>query len=227
MILAAGRGERMRPLSDACPKPLLEVGGKPLIVWQIESLVAAGFGEIVINHAHLGDMIEERMGDGRAWGARIAYSAEGEALETAGGIVQALPLLGGAPAIVVSGDIHTDYPYARLRPAIDDIARDPTRHAGHLVLVENPGWHARGDMGLVDGRIVPAGEPRYTYANIAVFHPAIFAGLARGEKHKLFPWVYRYAEGGALTGELYHGHWDNIGTPAQLAALDARLRARG
>jgi MurNAc alpha-1-phosphate uridylyltransferase len=227
MILAAGRGERMRPLSDTCPKPLLEAGGKALAVWQIERLVQAGVTDIVINHAHLGALIEERLGDGSRWGARVAYSPEAEALETLGGIVQALPLLGDEPFVVLSGDIHTDYDYASLHAVAARMAAAPERNSGHLVLVENPDWHAKGDMGLANGLIAPQGTPRLTYANIAVFHPALFAGLKRGEKMRLFPWLYQFAEEGRVTGEVFRGRWDNVGTPAQLADLDAALRQAG
>jgi N-acetyl-alpha-D-muramate 1-phosphate uridylyltransferase len=222
LILAAGRGERMRPLTDAVPKPLLKVGGRALIDWQVERLARAGFTDLVVNHAHLGAMIEESLGDGRRFGARIRYSPESPALETAGGIAKALDLLDGEPFVAVSSDIHTEFDYAGLRPSIDAIARDPASRAVHLVLVDNPPWHAQGDMGLHEGRVTREG-PKLTYGNIAVFHPAIFRDIAPGTRLKLFPWVYGFVDEGRVTGEHYRGPWDNVGTAAQLAALDTRL----
>jgi N-acetyl-alpha-D-muramate 1-phosphate uridylyltransferase len=222
LILAAGRGERMRPLTDATPKPLLEVGGKPLIGWQLERLAAAGIRRIAINHAHLGEALEAAVGDGSRWGVRIAWSREGTALETAGGIAKALGLLGPEPFVVVSGDIYTDYDFARLAAVAGAIARDPDRHAAHFVLVDNPPYHPSGDMGLEGGRVRRDG-PLLTYANIAVFHPALFAGIATGTHLKLFPWAYRFVDAGRVTGERFTGVWENLGTPAQLAALDRKL----
>ena len=225
MILAAGRGERLRPLTDTTPKPLLPVGGKPLIAWLIERLVASGIDELVVNHAHLGGQLESALGDGSRWGARIAWSREPVALETAGGIVRALPLLGGAPFLVLSGDIHTEFDFQRLVPVAADIAAAPERRAAHFVLVDNPPWHPAGDMGLVEGRVRKDG-PKLTYGNIAVFHPALFEGIEPGTRLSLFPWAYRFVEAGRVTGERYAGAWDNVGTPEQLAALDCRLRER-
>jgi MurNAc alpha-1-phosphate uridylyltransferase len=222
LILAAGRGERLRPLTDSVPKPLLEAGGRPLIEWQVRRLARAGFADLVVNHAHLGAMIEEALGDGRRFGARIRYSPESPALETAGGIAKALDFLGDEPFVTVSGDIHTDFDYASLREPMAAIARDPASRVAHLVLVDNPPWHARGDMGLREGRVTRDG-PALTYGNIAVFHPAIFRDLAPGAALKLFPWLYRFVGEGRVTGEHYRGSWDNIGTAAQLAALDTRL----
>ena len=222
LILAAGRGERLRPLTDTIPKPLLQVGGKPLIEWQVERLVAGGFRELVVNHSYLGAMIESALGDGARFGAAIRYSHEPQALETAGGVVQALPLLGEQPFAVVSADIHTDFDYAALLPRIAAIAQDPTANAAHFVLVDNPEFHPAGDMGLSQGRVRREG-PRLTYANISVFHPGPFRELPAGTPAKLFPWAYRLVEAGRVTGERYAGSWDNIGTPDQLAALDRRL----
>jgi MurNAc alpha-1-phosphate uridylyltransferase len=225
MILAAGRGQRMRPLTDTVPKPLLEVGGRALIVRQIEALVAAEFHEIVINHAWLGERLEAALGDGSRFGARIAWSREGSALETAGGIATALPLLGDEPFVVVSGDIHSDYDYRLLRPIGASIAANFATHAAHLVLVANPAWHPRGDMALRDGRIVRvSGGDTLTYANIAVFHPRAFDDIAPHRVARLFPWAYRFADEDRMTGSVHDGAWDNVGDPAQLAALDARLR---
>ena len=223
LLLAAGRGERLRPLTDALPKPLLEAGGKPLIAWQVERLVAAGFRDLVVNHSHLGSRIESALGDGAAFGARIRYSPEAPALETAGGVAAALPMLGAEPIVVVSSDIHTDFDYATLAPRIDAIARDPQRLVAHFVLVDNPPWHAKGDMGLADGMVRRA-PPLLTYANIAVYHPLMFRDVAPGTWLKLFPWAYRFVDEGRVSGEHYHGAWDNVGTAEQLAALDRRLR---
>jgi MurNAc alpha-1-phosphate uridylyltransferase len=222
LILAAGRGERMRPLTDSLPKPLLKAGGRALIEWQVERLVAGGFLDLVVNHSHHGGMIEAALGDGARFGASIRYSHEPRALETAGGVAQALPLLGEEPFAVVSADVHTAYDYASLLPRIAAIAAEPSRHAAHFVLVDNPPYHPGGDMSLVNGRITREG-PRLTYGNIAVFHPAPFRGIASGTALKLFPWAYRLVDEGRVTGERYAGSWDNVGTPDQLAALDRRL----
>ena len=231
MILAAGRGERMRPLTDLTPKPLLQVGGKPLIVWQIERLVAAGFDDLVINHAWLGSQLEEALSDGSRWRARIAWSREATALETAGGIVTALPLLEagapGQPFVVVSADIHTDYDYAGLVAIGEAMRSSGTQRAAHLVLTDNPPWHPRGDMALLDGRIARHGAKLHTYTNIGVFHPRVFAGLPMHAPLALFPWAYALANEGRVTGEIFHGIWDNVGTPEQLHALDERLRRAG
>ena len=223
VILAAGRGERMRPLTDTVPKPLLPVGGKPIIAWQIERLAAGGFRDIVVNHSHLGARIEEALGDGSRHGVRIAYSHEPAALETAGGIAQALRLLADEPFAVVSGDIYTEFDYATLRPRIDAIAARPEATAAHFVLVDNPAFHAKGDdMGVAGGRVSRA-APRLTYGNIAVFHPALFADVAPGTWLKLFPWAYRFVDEGRVSGERFTGVWENIGTPQQLGDLDRRL----
>ena len=222
LILAAGRGERLRPLTDAVPKPLLTAGGKPLITWQIERLAAAGFHDIVVNHSHLGYRIEQALGDGTALGVRLRYSHEPRALETAGGVVQALPLLGSDPFLVVSGDIHAEFDYASLAPRIEAIARDPRSTGAHFVLVDNPAWHPGGDMGLRDGRVTREGE-RLTYGNISVFHPRLFEGIAAGTRLKLFPWAYTFVDAGRVSGEHFRGAWDNVGTAEQLAALDRRI----
>lgn len=222
LILAAGRGERLRPLTDSIPKPLVAAGGKPLIAWQVERLAAAGFGDIVVNHSHLGHLIEQALGDGSRFGVRLRYSHEPSALETAGGVAQALPLLGRAPFVVVSGDIHTTFDYASLAPRIEAIERDPRSTCAHLVLVDNPPWHPRGDMALRDGRVQRDGD-RLTYGNIAVFHPATFHGIAPGTWLKLFPWAYAFVDAGRVSGEHFRGVWDNVGTAEQLAALDRRI----
>jgi N-acetyl-alpha-D-muramate 1-phosphate uridylyltransferase len=217
MILAAGRGERMRPLTDTTPKPLLMAGGKRLIEWQIEGLVKAGIQRIVINHAWLGEQFEQilagGMGQTTRFGCELVYSPEITALETAGGIAKALPLLGGTPFIVVSGDIHTNYDYTRL-------PTDLGTHAAHLVLVPNPSYNPNGDMALDQGFIAPQATNKQTYANIGVFSPAIFKSLDPTVKHKLFPWLYVQ---GSISGELFAGEWHNVGTPQQLMDLDATL----
>jgi MurNAc alpha-1-phosphate uridylyltransferase len=221
-LFAPARGERLRPLTDTLPKPLLAAGGRPLIEWQVERLVRGGFSDLVVNHAHLGVLIEAALGDGRRFGARIRYSPESPALETAGGIAKALPLMGDAPFLVVSGDIHTDFDYASLAGPTRAIAKDPAACAAHLVLVDNPPWHSQGDMGLANGRVTRDG-PRLTYGNIGVFHPVMFRDLAPGTTLKLFPWAYRIVDAGRVSGEHYRGPWDNVGTAEQLAALDRRL----
>lgn len=220
MILAAGRGARMRPLTDSVPKPLLEVAGKPLIVWQIERLAAAGMTDLVINHAHLGAQIEAALGDGARFGVRIAYSPEAEALETAGGIRQALPLLGDQPFFVVSADIHCACDYRQLlgdlRLADDALAC--------LWMVANPPWHPGGDFALREGRLHLDGEPRLTYANFGLFRPAMFAEIAPGTKLPLRPLLDAAIPDGRIQGARLDAVWDNLGTPDQLAELDARLR---
>lgn len=224
LILAAGRGERMRPLTDDTPKPLLKAGGRRLIEWQIEALARAGVRDMVINVAHLADAFERALGRGEALGVTLAYSREGDraeaALETLGGIVHALPLLGDAPFVAVSGDIVTDFDYATLEPRARAIA-DGQADA-HLVLVDNPPFHPDGDMSLADGRITRS-APRLTYANIAVLAPRLFTFEPAG-KRKLFPWLYAHADTGRVTGEHFRGRWFNIGTPADLDAADAALR---
>jgi N-acetyl-alpha-D-muramate 1-phosphate uridylyltransferase len=224
LILAAGRGERMRPLTDGTPKPLLRAGGKRLIEWQIESLARSEVQDIVINLAHLPDQIESTLGDGERYGVALHYSREGEraddALETLGGIIKALPMLGHAPFIVASGDIVTDFPYRRLIDASDQLQQDNAD--AHLVLVENPPYHLRGDMGLISNRIDPDATPRLTYANIGLFAPRLFADVAM-RRAPLFPWLYAAARAGRVTGERYAGHWWNAGTPEDLARLDTEL----
>lgn len=226
LIFAAGRGERMRPLSDTTPKPLLSAAGKRLIDWQIESLHRAGIHEFVVNTAHLAARLEQALGDGSERGLHIVYSREGEqaedALETLGGIVQARHLLGEAPFIAVSGDIVCDFDYGSLLAPIQAIARGELD--AHLVLVPNPAFHPRGDMGLQQGRITTA-MPWQTYANIAVLAPRLFTALTPG-RQKLFPWLYQFAAAGRVSGELFEGAWHNIGTPNDLAALDRLLTAQ-
>ncbi len=229
IILAAGRGERMRPLTDALPKPWLRVGGKPLIVWQIERLRAAGITELVINVAWLGEVLRSALGDGSAHGVHIDWSIEAEALETGGGIATALPWLtrgaSDAPFAVVSADIYTEFDYAHLVQAGARIAADPAATCAHFVLVDNPPHHPRGDMALEGTRIRRDGV-RLNYGNIGVFHPSLFADRPRNTRWKLFPWAYDYVDADRVSGEHFQGVWHNIGTPEQLQELDAALAAR-
>jgi len=215
MILAAGRGERMRPLTDTLPKPLLEVGGKPLIEYHIENLAAAGVRDVVVNLAWQGAKLREVLGNGARFGVRIHYSDEGEqALETGGGICKALPLLGKNPFIVVSGDIWTRFSFASLRLTAND--------TGHFVLVPNPEFHVRGDFGLDGGRVIESGL-KYTYANVGLFAPEFFEGCRSGRFPLREP-MTRWVAAGRVSGELYEGPWHNVGTPAQLEALDRKLK---
>jgi len=218
MILAAGRGERMRPLTDAVPKPLLPVAGKRLIEYHLERLRAAGFREVVINTAWLGDMIEQALGDGRDLGLSITYSHERpEALETGGGIHHALPLLGSAPFLLVNGDVWTDIDFGGLR-------RDPPAGSlAHLVLVPNPPQHPRGDFLLEQGFLSEGEGTRHTDSGIGIFHPGLFAQCAPG-KFPLLPLLRQAIAQRRLTGELHTGCWHDIGTVERLAALDAELR---
>lgn len=226
LILAAGRGERMRPLTDDEPKPLLRAGGKRLIEWQIEALAHAGVRQIVINTAHLPERFEAALGDGRRYRVALCYSREGEhaedALESRGGIVKALPLLGAAPFIVTSGDIVTDFPYRRLAAASASLLQGAAD--AHLVLVDNPPFHLRGDMGLTVHHIDPDAMPHLTYANIGVFAPRLFTGIA-AHRASLFPWLYDAARAGRVSGERYAGRWWNAGTPDELARIDAELNS--
>jgi N-acetyl-alpha-D-muramate 1-phosphate uridylyltransferase len=228
MILAAGRGERMRPLTDHCPKPLLPVAGKPLIVWHLERLAAAGFCDVVINHAHLGEQIEAALGDGATWGLRLRYSPEpAGALETAGGIVKALPLLGDAPFLVINGDVFCDW----------DVTQAPTisvpMSGAHLILVDNPPQHPQGDFCLDCAKVSagdtaitePLASAKLTFAGIGIYHPSLFAGLVAGEPVKLAPLLRKAMAQGLVSGEHHRGQWVDVGTPERLAALDARLRS--
>jgi MurNAc alpha-1-phosphate uridylyltransferase len=222
MILAAGRGERMRPLTDHTPKPLLKAGGKTLIEHRIESLAAAGFRELVINHAHLGAQIEATLGDGERYGVRIAWSREPDAaLETGGGIFQALPWLDGDCFLVVNADIWTDYPFARLAGPIPITSSA----LAHLVLVDNPPQHPQGDFVLRGSRVQAEGTPRLTFSGIGVYHRELFHGCQLG-RFPLAPLLRSAMEGGQVSGEHYTGVWRDIGTPERLDELDHMLSAR-
>ena len=215
-ILAAGRGERMRPLTDRTPKPLLPVGGKPLVAWHLERLAAAGFTEVVINHAHLGEKIEAALGDGSQWGLKIRYSPEPPgALETAGGIANALPLLGDQPFLLVNGDVYCDINFGHF---------SGSTVSAHLVMVANPAHNAAGDFSLDGERIILASsEETLTYAGIAIFSPSFFADVPRGSVMKLYPLLAAAIAAGTLTGERFTGRWVDVGTPQRLAQLDAEL----
>ena len=219
----------MRPLTEQTPKPLLTVAGKPLIAWHIEALAAAGFSEIVVNAAYLGDQVAHFCGDGSRWGVRIQMSMESSPLETAGGIIKALPLLGDAPFAVLNADVFTDLPMAQLRRIA------PRESGAHLIMVSNPAHHPEGDFGLHQGRVVPAQETQQmslTYSGIGVFHPAFF--LRAGERNvsvdtaeppklPLRPLLDRAIATGSVSAEHWTGRWSDIGTPERLAQLDALL----
>lgn len=231
LILAAGRGERMRPRSDTTPKPLLRLAGKPLIEYHLERLAAAGVRYVVINTAHLGEQFPEALGDGARWGLRIRYSYEGAVpLETGGGMLHALPLLGSdEPFIAVSADLYTDFDFARL-------PRAPAGFA-HLVMVDNPPYHAQGDFALSDGLLHDEDAPRLTFGNIGVYRPALFEHwrealdaapgvVEKPLRFKLAPLLVQAMRQGQVSGEHYAGRWHNLGTPQELAALEAQLRGR-
>ncbi|MCP9760774.1 nucleotidyltransferase family protein [Aquitalea sp. S1-19] len=226
MILAAGRGERMRPLTDTTPKPLLPVAGLPLIGWHLKRLADAGVREVVVNHAWLGAKIEAALGDGAAYGLSIRYSAEGEqGLETAGGIATALPLLGDAPFMVVNGDVLTDIDFGQL--AAQAALLDGKTRLAHLVLVSNPAHNARGDFGLLaDGLLAATPEPGtgLTFSGIGLYHPALFAATQPGRPAKLAPLLRQAMEQGQVSGEFHQGVWLDVGTPERLAEADRLAR---
>jgi MurNAc alpha-1-phosphate uridylyltransferase len=219
MILAAGRGVRLRPLTDSTPKSLLPVGGKPLIVWHLEKLARSGFRDVVINHAHLGAMIESELGDGSKFDLALHYSPEREALETAGGIAQALPLLGAEPFLVLNADIYSDYDVAALRVLQlgDKLA--------HLVLVDNPPQHPHGDFALELGLVRESGKPMLTFSGMGVYAPRLFGGIPAGAKVPLAPLLRKAMAADRVSGEHYRGRWHDIGTVERLHDLDAQLRA--
>jgi len=214
MILAAGRGERLRPLTDRLPKPLLPVAGRPLIEYQIERLARAGCEELVINHAYLGQMIEARLGDGARWGLHIHYSPEAPALETGGGIFNALPLLGDAPFLVLNGDVWCDLDLSHLHL--------PEGSRAHLVLVDNPPHHPEGDFVLHQGRVEVAGTPRLTFSGIGIYTPDLFA-VCRPGPFPLAPLLRSAMARGWVSGEHYAGAWIDVGTPGRLQQLERRL----
>ncbi|SDJ48958.1 N-acetylmuramate alpha-1-phosphate uridylyltransferase MurU [Billgrantia gudaonensis] len=216
MILAAGLGKRMRPLTDRCPKPLLRVGGKPLIVHHLERLAGAGITEVVINVSYRAEQIVTALGDGREIGVRIAWSHEPAPLETGGGIRKALPLLGEAPFLLINGDVWCDFELAGLPALEDDLA--------HLVLVDNPAHHPVGDFHLdAEGRVHAVGEPRLTFAGISLLDPALMADQAPGA-FPLAPHLQKTMDAGRVGGTHHRGAWVDVGTPERLAELDDRLR---
>ena len=217
MILAAGKGERLRPLTLHTPKPLVRAGGVPLIEYHIRALADAGFRELVINHAWLGEQIEAHLGDGSALGVQIRYSPEGEPLETGGGIHRALPLLGDEAFVVVNGDIWTDYSFSRLRRPLEGLA--------HLVLVNNPEHHPGGDFSLIDGRVIDDLSAALTYSGIAVLSPQLFDGCTAGA-FKLAPLLRKAMEAGQVSGERFDGRWIDVGTHERLAEVERLLEAR-
>jgi len=217
MLLAAGRGERMRPLTDHTPKALLKAGGCPLIEHHLRRLGGAGFTDIIVNHAYLGGQIEAALGDGRRYGVDITYSAEGpRGLETGGGIFHALALLGDAPFIVVNADVFTDYPFERLTHRLNG-------PLAHLILVDNPPHHPGGDFALQGERVLNHGAARYTFSGIGVYHPDLFRAGPPGA-YPLAPLLRRACDQGQISGEHYSGDWVDVGTPDRLQQLDQRLR---
>lgn len=230
MIFAAGRGERMRPLTDTCPKPLLKVRGRPLITWHVLNLVRAGITDIVINHAYLGHMIEDELGDGSKFGARIAYSHEPKALETAGGIANARHLLGEEPFLAISADIYAPYfDFSQVLDALPD--RDmlgqpipaEKRDIAWLYLTPNPWHNPEGDFGLNMYSLTNDGNPKWNFANIGVYRPEMFDGIAPGEVMRIGPLMRTFIEQGRIGGEIYTGPWVNVGTVEQLEELNAPL----
>lgn len=224
MILAAGRGERMRPLTDNCPKPLLKAGGKALIEWHLLALAKAGVRQVVINHAYLGQAIEAALGNGELYGVRIEYSPEETALETAGGIAKALPLLGAGPFLVVNGDVACDWDYSK---ALALAHNWPSGVLAHLVMVPNPQHNPNGDFAFAQpgarvGALVASGPTQHTFSGLGVYSHALFAEVAPGQPAKLAPLLRQAMEQGAVMGELHSGFWMDIGTPQRLAELDAR-----
>ncbi len=220
MLLAAGRGERLRPLTDTVPKALVEAGGKPLIVWHLERLARAGIRDAVINIWHLGERIVERLGDGARFGLRLHYSRERERLETAGGIANALELLGRAPFLLVNADVYCECDFARLmKVQLGD-------RLAHLVVVPNPSHRSKGDFSLADGRLGDAAAPRYTYAGVALVAPKLVQSVNPGEKAPLAPLLYDAAARGLLGGEVYEGLWQDVGTMERLAELERFLNER-
>lgn len=220
MILAAGRGERLRPLTDAIPKAMVRAGGKPLIAWHLERLAAAGCREAVINISHLGERIVEGIGDGSRYGLRITYSREREPLETAGGIAHARAFLGEAPFLLVNADVYCEITFTRL------LDMSLGQRLAHLVLVPNPQHRTGGDFSLVDGMVGNAGGERYTYAGIAVMSPALVGGVKPDEKAPLAPLLRAAAQRQLISGEVHPGIWQDVGTAERLAELEAHLAKR-
>lgn len=228
MILAAGRGERMRPLTDAVPKPLLKAGGYALIEYQLRNLARAGFTNIVINHAYLGEMIENALGSGERYGVSIRYSPENVILETAGGIANALPLLAGEsgdlPFLVVNADIYCEMDYASLLPALNAMQSDPNQWLAHLVLVGNPPHHAEGDFALQEDQVMLTGKHKLTFSGIGIYQPQLFSAIKAGLAVKLAPLLRQAMQEGKVSGEYFSGLWVDVGTPERLELLDKQLK---
>lgn len=223
MILAAGRGQRMRPLTDHTPKPLLPVRGQPLIVWHLRRLAAAGFNEVVINHAWLGEQIQSTLGTGSQWGVNIRYSPESPALETAGGIARALPLLGPNPFLVINGDIWCDWSLQNAKRIADDLQRAANLMA-HLVLVDNPAHNPKGDFGLSQSSLaVTEGETNLTFSGIGIYKPALFESLDPNTPAPLAPLLRQSMARSSVSGEHFEGNWLDIGTPERLEMLNELL----
>lgn len=229
MILAAGCGERMRPLTDTIPKPLLRAGNHMLIEYHLQNLAQAGFNQVVINHAYLGHMIETALGDGQRYGLQITYSQESVVLETAGGIANALPLLtdtsANQPFLVVNADIYCRLDYATLLTALQHLQTHPDNDLAYLVLVDNPPHHSAGDFFLKQGRLTLSGQHTLTFSGIGAYHPKLFDQVAPGSATKLSPLLCQAISANNVSGEHYRGMWMDIGTPERLQFLDKLLRA--
>ena len=218
MILAAGRGERLRPLTDSLPKPLVEVAGKPLIVYHLEKLAKAGFKQVVINHAWLGDKLVAALGDGAHWGLKISYSEETQALETGGGIKQALELLGGEPFFVINGDVFID--------RLPEITPLPPGQLAHLWLVDNPQQHPHGDFCLSEGKVSTLADKRLTFSGMGLYHPDLFQGIAE-QAFALAPLLREAMSVGKVSGEHFAHYWCDVGTVERLANIEARAAQKG
>jgi MurNAc alpha-1-phosphate uridylyltransferase len=235
MILAAGRGERMRPLTDVLPKPLVRAGGKALIEYHLENLARAGFEEVVINHAHLGYLIEAALGNGERYGLSIRYSHEPAALETAGGIAQALPIITdpaagcaeGRPFLTVNADIYCEMDFSALVPVLERMDANLDGDLAHLVLVDNPGHHPKGDFALQDNRVALSGENMLTFSGIGVYQPKLFCGIPPGSVARLAPLLGQAIARGKVDGEHYSGTWTDVGTPERLRQIDLQLSTAG
>jgi len=230
MILAAGRGERMRPLTDTTPKPLLKAGDSALIEHQLNNLARAGFADIVINHAYLGEMIEKALGTGERYGVRIRYSPEQVVLETAGGIANALPLLtgesGDRPFLVVNADIFCELDYATLLPVFQAMQSNTDWRLAHLVLVDNPPHHTEGDFALQNGQVMLNGNAKLTFSGIGIYQARLFGDIQPGLPVKLAPLLRQAMQAGQVSGEYFSGQWVDIGTPGRLELLDKQLKSR-
>lgn len=222
MILAAGRGERMRPLTDSLPKPLLKVNGKPLIQYHVENLTRCGFNQIVINYAYLGSMIENHLGDGSAYGCDIHYSREVDALETAGGIANALALLNDV-FLIVNADIFCDFDFSTLISKMNDMENDSDKNIAHLVMVDNPEHHPEGDFALMNNQLNLEGDHFLTYSGIGVYRTSMFRHIQPGNKGKLSPLLQDGIIKGKISGQHYSGLWTDVGTPERLKNLNTQL----